>query len=149
MRMVTEISTASATAFYICSHSNQQKTIQNKRQFKQPPLVNFNYSVLMLPQLLTLSLKKRHPDFTRSAVINFDYRIRIVLSVEYSALFSVCRISADLTVDTCKSACAAYINSHVSLSKFRNCKCTVSNILNITCNSVNILTVRNVLECCT
>lgn len=29
------------------------KTIQNKRQFKQPPLVNFNYSVLMLPQLLT------------------------------------------------------------------------------------------------
>ena len=54
--MVTEISTASATAFYICSHSNQQKTIQNKRQFKQPPLVNFNYSVLMLPQLLTQSL---------------------------------------------------------------------------------------------
>lgn len=51
MRMVTEISTASATAFYICSHSNQQKTIQNKRQLKQPPLVNFNYSVLMLPQL--------------------------------------------------------------------------------------------------
>ena len=85
----------------------------------------------------------------RSAVINFDYRIRIVLSVEYSALFSVSRISADLTVDTCKSACAAYINSHVSLSKFRNCKCTVSNILNITCNSVNILAVRNVLECCT
>ena len=53
--MVTEISTASVTASYICSHSNQQKTIQNKRQFKQPPLVNFNYSVLMLPQLLTLS----------------------------------------------------------------------------------------------
>ena len=58
MRMVTEISTASATALYICSHSNQQKAIQNKRQFKQPPLVNFNYSVLMLPQLLKLSQKE-------------------------------------------------------------------------------------------
>ena len=55
MPTATEISTVSATAFYICSHSNQQKTIQNKRQFKQPPLVNFNYSVLMLPQLLKLS----------------------------------------------------------------------------------------------
>lgn len=111
--------------------------------------IHFYYSIFFKILRTNKITKKRHPDFTRSAVINFDYRIRIVLSVEYSALFSVSRISADLTVDTCKSACAAYINSHVSLSKFRNCKCTVSNILNITCNSVNILAVRNVLECCT
>ena len=48
---------------------------QNKRQFKQAPLVNFNYSVLMLPQLLTLSHffvgSIPYPNFYYSAV-NLD-----------------------------------------------------------------------------
>ena len=62
-------------------------------------------------------------------------------------LLEICCCVADFSADSFEACCAAYIYSHISRSDGGNCECVVCNVNNIACNSVDVLSVGNIVKC--